>query len=290
MPPALLCLGHAAHDTIYHVDRIPTTPAKVLASGYAESGGGMAANASVAAARLGARVQLWSRVGADPLGDRIIAELAAQGVDIHHVRRVPGCRSTSSPILVDDRGERLISTYNDPRLDPDPSWLPLDEINALDAVLADVRWPAGAVRVLDYARQRGIPAVFDGDAGPADALLDLAARASHAMFSEVGLAIASGITDPGAGLARIAAHTTAVVGVTLGAEGCLWREGECERRAPAPRVQAVDTLAAGDVWHGGVRVGARREAHGCRRRSLRQRRRRAQMHPAGGPQRRADAC
>jgi sugar/nucleoside kinase (ribokinase family) len=41
-----------------------------------------------------------------------------------------------------------------------------------------------------------------------------------------------------------------VVGVTLGAEGLLWLEGDREHRAAAPRVSAIDTLAAGDVFHG----------------------------------------
>lgn len=88
----LIFLGHATQDAIYRVSSIPSTPAKVLAMGYLESGGGMAANAAVAAARLGAHVRLWSRVGDDPLGARIIADLAGEGVDV--VGR-PGDRKVS---------------------------------------------------------------------------------------------------------------------------------------------------------------------------------------------------
>jgi sulfofructose kinase len=86
--------------------------------------------------------------------------------------------------------------------------------------------------------------------GPLDAVLDLAARATHVMFSEPGLAQASGTADPGEGLARIAGSVHGILGVTLGPEGVLWRQGDRERRIPAPRTVAVDTLAAGDVWHG----------------------------------------
>jgi sulfofructose kinase len=69
-------------------------------------------------------------------------------------------------------------------------------------------------------------------------------------FSEPGLARAAGTDDPGDGLRRMAPETHAILGVTLGAAGFLWRDGDRERRVPALSVNAVDTLAAGDVWHG----------------------------------------
>jgi sulfofructose kinase len=247
----IICLGMSALDAIYRVESIPAAPAKVLATAFLESGGGMAASASVAVARLGGAAEYWGRLGADPLGDRILAQLVAEGVDVGCVRRLPGVASPSAAILVAADGERLVCAYNDPRLDPDPGWLPVARVAAAAAVMADVRWPAGAARLLDSARLLGRPAVFDGDVGPVEALLDLAGRASHAAFSTPGLAQATGDKDPGAGLARLAAAVpAAVVGVTLGADGFLWREAGREFHLRAPKVRAVDTLAAGDVWHG----------------------------------------
>ncbi len=240
----------SALDAIYRVPDIPAAPTKVLATGFTECGGGMAANASVAVARLGGKASYWGRVGADALGTRILDQLSAEGVDVAAIRRIAGCASPSAAILVDDRGERLVCAYNDPKLDPDPSWLPLDQVAAFDAVLADVRWPAGAAAVLDAAAAARKPAVFDGDIGPRDALLDLARRASHVVFSEPGLAHAAGTSNPGDGLARIATSVHGIVGVTLGPEGFLWLDRGKERRLPAPRIVAIDTLAAGDVWHG----------------------------------------
>jgi sugar/nucleoside kinase (ribokinase family) len=248
--PRLLFLGMSALDAIYRVPSIPTTPTKVLATAFAEAGGGMAASASVAAARLGGDAHYWGRLGDDALGERILAQLAREGVDVGTVRRVPECASPSAAILIADDGERLLCTYNDPRLGADPSWLPLERIPLFDAVMADVRWPEGAAAVLDAAARAGKVALLDGDVGPVDALLDLARRATHIAFSEPGLARAAGTTAPGEGLRRIAQLTSAWVGVTLGAEGCLWRDGDGERRVAAPAVKAVDTLGAGDVWHG----------------------------------------
>jgi sugar/nucleoside kinase (ribokinase family) len=43
--------------------------------------------------------------------------------------------------------------------------------------------------------------------------------------------------------------------VTLGAQGFLWREQGIEHHAPAVSIKAVDTLAAGDVWHAAFAIG-----------------------------------
>ncbi len=240
----------SALDAIYRVPAIPTTPTKILATAFTECGGGMAANASVAVARLGGQASYWGRVGADALGTRVLDQLSAEGVDVATVRRIAGCVSPSAAILVADDGERLVCAYNDPKLDPDASWLPVERVSLFDAVLADVRWPAGAAVVLDAATAAGKPAVFDGDIGPRDALLDLAQRATHVVFSEPGLAHAAETSDAGEALARIAKSVPGIVGVTLGPDGFLWRDHGLERRVPAPKIAAVDTLAAGDVWHG----------------------------------------
>jgi sulfofructose kinase len=245
----------SALDAIYRVPAIPSVPTKVLATGFTECGGGMAANASVAVARLGGGATYWGRVGADEVGARILRELADEGVDVSAVRRVSGATSSSDAILVDPGGERLICAFTDPALDPDPSWLPLDRVGHFDSVLADVRWPAGAAALFDAAAAAGIPAVFDGDLGPPEALLDLARRATHVVFSEAGLAQAAGTTSSGEALERLGRMLPGIVGVTLGAEGFLWRDGELERRVAAPRVVAVDTLAAGDIWHGAFALG-----------------------------------
>jgi sulfofructose kinase len=70
------------------------------------------------------------------------------------------------------------------------------------------------------------------------------------VFPTPGLALVAGGDNFGARLASIAPHIPAVVGVTLGADGFLWLDGKTERRIAAPRIVAVDNLAAGDVWQG----------------------------------------
>jgi len=191
----------------------------------------MAASASVAVARLGGDTHYWGRVGDDDLATRILGELAAEGVDVSSARRVPGCVSPSAAILVDDAGDRLVCAYNDPALDPDPGRLRHDRVQTFAAVLADVRWPEGAAVVLDAARSAGRLAVFDGDIGPPETLVDLAHRATHALFSVSGLALATGGGDPGAALARFAAgHPVSSVSRSARTDFCGARPGS--KRVP----------------------------------------------------------
>jgi sulfofructose kinase len=77
-------------------------------------------------------------------------------------------------------------------------------------------------------------------------------------FSAPGLARFAGTDDPREGLARAAARTGGTVGVTLGEAGVLWRDGDRTRHLPAFPVAAVDTLGAGDVFHGALALALAR--------------------------------
>jgi sulfofructose kinase len=249
--PTVVCIGIAVLDQLFELARLPDRAGKHFAHGFLEVGGGPAATAAVAIARLGGQAIFWGRVGDDPAGVRIAAELEAFGVDIQGLRRVPGGRSSIAAVIVDDQAERMIVTFADPVLDPDPSWLPLHRLEGAQAVLADLRWPGGAALVLKAARERELPGVLDADRTPDPAIgRALVPLASHVVFSAPGLEQATGCGDPAQGLRRAAEMTPAWLAVTLGEQGCLWLDGEQLRHQPAFRVAARDTVGAGDVFHG----------------------------------------
>src|SRR5262245_26877809 len=112
-PKRVICVGHAALDRIYRIQSFPREPTKVRAFEHIEAGGGMAANAAVAAARLGAKVELWSRVGDDNAGSLIRSGLKAEKVDIRYVHAFEDARSSTSAVIVDGKGDRLIVGMRD---------------------------------------------------------------------------------------------------------------------------------------------------------------------------------
>jgi sulfofructose kinase len=249
-PPSILCVGAATFDTVFKVPAIPTTPTKVLPTACVQLAGGMAASGGVAIVRLGGQVEYWARVGDDDTGRHTLEDLARAGLDLTRVRRVPGGRSTLCTILVDDAGGRLVVPFYDPNLDPDPGWLPVTEVGRFDALLVDTRWPAGAARVLAAAQAAGRIAVLDADIAPAGVLEQLAPLASHVVFSEPALHAFAGQSDVDAALHAAGARLPGLVGVTLGALGFCWLEKGRISSVPAPKVEVVDTLSAGDVFHG----------------------------------------
>lgn len=250
MTATVLCCGAATYDLLYRVERLPLGPGKILPKSMVEIAHGMATSAAAAVATLGGRARLVARVGDDPRGRRFVDEITAAGVDCGMVRLVEGARSPVCSVLIDAEGERLVVPYYSPELGQDPGWIPLEAVVAADAVVADVRWPEGAAVVLDAARAAGKPAVLDGDVGAPETILDLAERASHAIFSDAAALLCVGGASIEEALRALAARLPGFVAVTAGAEGCFWLAGDEVRQLRPPVVEVVDTLAAGDVFHG----------------------------------------
>jgi sugar/nucleoside kinase (ribokinase family) len=250
----ILCTGIAVLDEVFRVDEFPPPDGKAMAYEFFAVGGGCAANAAVAIARLGGEASyagpLGGPAGQEPISDRILAGLAAEGIDCAGCVRLDGVTSALSAIFVNARGERTIATYRDHRLDV----VTPRDVDALaasaDAVLADNRFPAFALPICRAALRRGVPVVLDADkpAAPGDPMF---AACSHIVFSHEALRATMGMRDLAAALLKFGEATNAFLAVTNGADPVLWRDhDDAIRELPVFRITAVDTLAAGDIFHG----------------------------------------
>ncbi len=249
-PKRAIAVGAICATHIYRVDNIPPPPAKVLAQQMVQVIDGMALSAACAFARLGGAAAIWARCGDDAQGLATRESLRAEGIDIEGLRVVPGSASSQAAVIVDGRGERLVVPFHDPAVDRSPAWLPLDRLASADIVLCDVRWLEGAAATLHAARQAGVPGMLDGDTAPQEVLETLVPLASHAVFSDAGLLAFTGAPTVEEGLRFVASKHAGHIGATCGAEGYAWIEDQRVHRVPAPRVKVIDTLAAGDVFHG----------------------------------------
>lgn len=247
----LIIVGHAALDRVYRIEAFPPEPTKVRAIESIEIGGGMAANAAVAASRLGAKAELWSRVGDDNAGFTIKAGLKAERVDVRHVETFEDARTSTAAVIVDDRGERLIVGMRDTAIPSATSWLPLERVAEADIVLADLRWLEATRVVFTEARRAGVPTVLDAELGAREALPDLLKLADYVVFSRAALREFVRGVDEHAALADVLGRGPHHVGVTLGKEGYLWRSSDgAGGHVPGFPVDAVDTTGAGDAFHG----------------------------------------
>ena len=256
-PPRVICLGLTAFDVTWTVQHLPAGDGKTRAMDLQEGGGGMAATAAVAVARLGGRAAFWGRAGDDRAGQAMREELAGHGVDVSGLRCFAGGRSSVSGILVDGAGQRMIVNFRGADLPDSADWLPLQAPLDADAVLADPRWPQGALALFQAARQQGVVSVLDADMADAAVFDQLLPWTDYAVFSEPALAAYSGQTDAEAGLRHALARGCRVAAVTRGADGALWLDPHEHpqaglQRQPAFPVPVVDTTGAGDVFHGAL--------------------------------------
>ncbi len=246
----IICVGHAALDRIYRIEAFPPEPTKVRALEHVECGGGMAANAAVAIARLGGKAELWSRTGDDGAGNAIRAGLKAERVDVRCVQGFDGARSSTSAIIVDGKGERLIVGQRDAGMPSGTSWLPLERISEADAVLGDVRWLEGIRAVFTRARKEKVPTILDADLGAREALGGILKLTDYAIFCAPALREFAPAGSNADRLEHVLSLGPRHAGVTLGREGYLWRERKENGRLPAFSVSVTDTTGAGDAFHG----------------------------------------
>jgi sulfofructose kinase len=257
--PFVFCVGNAVLDYVFRLDHFPRRAEKYRANALAVVGGGVAANAAVTVARLGGKSALAARIGAD---------IPAQIIDHKWVRQCAGHTSTVSSVYIDANGERQIVSYSDASLPRVPDHLPTIMPEHVTVVLGDTRWDEGTVHLFRLAAARNIPRVLDGDRAPL--LPEVLSLASHIAFSVQGLREVTGISDPREALTAYAQKTSAWIAVTMGEEGVLFTaprsphtQSSVEillQHSPAFTVDVVDTLGAGDVWHGAFALALAEQA------------------------------
>ncbi|MBI5127928.1 MAG: sugar kinase [Rhodopseudomonas palustris] len=254
--PRILCVGIPVRDLTFRVEAVPGRGNKVPASAYVEICGGNALNAGIGIARLGGTATMCG-----PMGDAnevaanfIFDKLGEEGIATSGLIHMPGLVTPISAVLVDPTGERTIVTFRDPKL-----WnVELPKADTLlkdcDAIMIESRCAGFATPLCAEATKRGLPVVVDIDS--AMALTEgLLTAASHLIFSAEALHATAGIEDDEAALKKVAKLTHAFVAVTRGPKGTLWLDAQQQfQQTPAFPVHVVDTLGAGDIFHGGFAV------------------------------------
>ncbi|MGX4801845.1 sugar kinase [Bradyrhizobium guangdongense] len=250
--PRILCVGMPVRDLTFRVEVVPARGSKANATHMAEICGGNALNAAIAIARLGGRVAFAGPMGdaRETSSDFILDQMATEGIDTAHMVRIPRAATPVSAIIIDASGERTLTIHRDPAL-----WTvklaDADEVLAdCQAVLVESRCGAFCNDICTEARRRGIPVIVGVD--QAMALTDILLKAaSHLLFASEQAQETAGVAGDAEALKRLAKLTPAFLAATRGPRGTIWlNETGTLEETPAFPVEAVDTLGAGDVFHG----------------------------------------
>jgi len=241
----VVVVGSLNTDHTVTVPSLPATGQTIIGTGYALALGGKGANQAIAAARQGADVVMVGCVGDDDDGDALVSALAAEGIDVGHVRRHAELPTGRAHITVDEHGRNTIVVV--PGANGGAAF-PSAALEGADVLLAQLEVPLPVVRAaLAAGHAAGVHTILNP--APARPLSDgLLAHVDYLMPNET----------ESSQLGEVLFQGTAIV--TQGERGALvLQPGEPDRRVPPVPVDAVDTTAAGDAFCGTFAAGLAEE-------------------------------
>jgi ribokinase len=261
MPFDIVVIGSLNMDLVTKAPRLPHLGETLAGYAFQVVPGGKGANQAVAAARLGAQVAMVGRVGDDVFGPRLLAGLTDHGVNTRHVRCDKGIPTGTATIIVDERGENAIVIVPGANGKVAPS-----DVDAAKALLSDARLlilqfeiPLPTVEhAMDVAARHAVKVILN----PAPARTVPVAfwrKADLVVLNETEAQTMTGTnvidTDSAAAVRRSLQQTgeQATV-VTVGERGAFLATAEGAAHVPAPRVEVIDTTAAGDAFVGGLAI------------------------------------
>jgi ribokinase len=260
--PQVTVLGSLNMDISVTVPRLPEPGATVLGSVARFTPGGKGANQAVAAARLGAAVRMAGCVGDDDFGRRLLAALRAEGIATEDVRTAPRVPTGLAMISVDPAGENLITVAPGANHEVGAGEVAAAASRPGDVLVISAEIPLPAIREA-LVRARGPRCILNLAPAPPEAAAIVADGVDWLVVNEIEAGAVLGRKVEGRQDAAEAAAGLLAVGarhavVTAGAHGAALAPGTGPQGAPltieAFRVEAVDTVGAGDTFVGALAV------------------------------------
>ena len=257
----VLVVGGANTDFLVHGPRLPRPGETIKGTWFSQDAGGKGVNQAIAAARLGSRVCLVARVGAERRGEEVLAALATEGVDAHFVIRDEYEQTGVALIQVGKGGEKQMLTYPgaNAHLSVADVRAAADAFERARVVLMQLEVPLEPVlQAVELGRRAGAIVILDP--GPATPLPDKLYWQLDVIRPDAKEASTlTGIEVRDRGSAVRAAEffiTQGVKGTVIqaGDEGNLvvWPGGELW--LPKIPVEGVDAVGAGDAFTAGLAV------------------------------------
>lgn len=259
----IVVVGSLNMDIVAVSPRLPQPGETVMGVDYLNQPGGKGANQAYAAAKLGGEVAMLGRVGSDDHGRQMLANLQAAGCDVRGVQSIAGASGVAL-IFVAESGQNSIVVVPGANSQYPPADLRADEHRLANSqfVLLQLEIPLETVTMAaQVARRQGARVILDPAPAPQSLPPGLLRSVDILTPNEAEAARLVGSSSQGLraeeakDIARqLQAEGVRIVIIKLGEQGCLLAEGGDATWIPAPRVQAVDTTAAGDVFNAALAV------------------------------------
>lgn len=268
--PTIVVLGGINMDLVGVASKLPMPGETVVGERIYTTPGGKGANQAVAAARLGAKVRIVGRVGKDAFGTGLLDGLRSHGIDVTEVAQDPKNASGVAMILLDgQRQNHIVAVYGANGACDDAQLKAAKRaMVGADALLLQQEIPLGvSLAAPKYARSRGVRVIWH----PAPALempqqayacIDLLTPNQGEAFYLTGIQVTE-VDSARAAAEMLLDKEVPVAVVKMGDHGVYYASAADSGYVPAHRVEAVDTVAAGDAFGAGLGV-ALSEGRGLR--------------------------
>jgi sugar/nucleoside kinase (ribokinase family) len=235
-------------DLVYLATAPPNNNQKIVASDYTVAAGGPATNAAVAFGYSSNRATVLGVVGAHPITHLIREDLSRYGVAIADLDpSQPEPPPVSSIIISSDTGDRAVISINASKLQMPSERIPPDIFPAVDIVLIDGHQMEVGYACTQLAKANNIPVVIDGGSWK---------LGFEKVLPFVDYAICSANFYPPnchnsqEVIAYLWAAGIRHIAITNGENPIQYLSAGNTGSVEVPKVSAVDTLAAGDIFHG----------------------------------------
>ncbi|MDR3516601.1 MAG: ribokinase [Azospirillaceae bacterium] len=257
----IVTFGSVNIDIVAYAQRLPRPGETVHGERYAMALGGKGANQAVAAARLGADSALVGRTGADAFGTMVRNRLAEFGVALGALGTDPARATGMAMIGVDSAAENSIVVVGGANMaiGDDDVIHAAELLSAAQVLLLQLEIPLdAALKAAALTRRSGGLVIFDPAPAPAAGLPDAVFAAADVMTPNetetealVGLRPTTPETAAEAAT-RLQARGLRIAVVKMGAHGVYVRGPGVAGFVPGFKVKAIDTVAAGDCFNGGL--------------------------------------
>lgn len=251
-------IGSNMMDLVTYTERMPLPGETLAAQEFKIGHGGKGANQAVAAANMGSKVIMVSKVGDDGFADQTIRNFENYGIDTRYVQKVANVSSGVAPIMVDPSSQNsilIIKGANDHLLPKDVDEA-AEDLKQCSMILLQLEIPLETIYyVIQFGKENGIPVLLNPAPATKELAIERVCDCAYFAPNETELSILTDMPVDSVEEALAAARTLTDRGlenivVTLGKKGSLWVTKETSEFIPALVVQAVDTTGAGDSFIG----------------------------------------
>lgn len=260
---SIIVLGSINTDLVIRSPSLPRPGETILGGEFYRAAGGKGANQAVAAARSSREpVTFLAAIGDDSFGHESLAGLKRENLDTRFLKLVPGQPSGVALILVDAGGQNLISVASGANLHLRPDdvhAVPVEVWQNARVFVACLESPLETVMAgLRRAKQNGLTTIINPAPADREILFAVGLRLIDLITpNETEAALLTGCEVRTADDAETAARQLQSAGcsrviITRGEQGCCVLDGDVVTHLPAQPVEAIDAVAAGDVFNGAL--------------------------------------